>query len=684
MKKPLYKLLTLTLAGIFSLSAMQLQAQSRPAPIDGSSIKMHTNKALGQKFEFNINTFAPDIWIDINNDGEFQSNESLTSGNHSLTIVSQDFTLYGKIASFTCDNNQLSEMRINDMPTLRFLYCENNEIQDLDLRQVVNIETLSCYSNKLSNLDLSACKKLKEIRCAKNELTALDLSNTPLLSDLSCYENKLESLDLSKVPWLTVIFCGTNALKSLDISKQLAITELSCYGNQLTSLDCSKNKKLKRLLCFRNQLVEEEMQKLVESLPELSSEEGDFRPVDIRPTSIEGNVCTVAQVQIATGKNWKVKDSTGEPYAGSGEGGYTPAPTDAASISFTSSKAIGEKIDLHIVSTASDLWLDLNDDAVFQQGEEIAAGYHTIVLPSQHLTLYGELSHLDCSSNELSELKIQKHPLLKSLYCSGNALAELDLSQAQNLEELTCYSNKLTKLDIAMLAQLKEIRCAKNQIELLDISNSPKLTDLSCYDNKIASLELSKTPLLTSLFCATNAITALDLSKLTELHTLSCYGNQIKSLDLSACPQLKSLLCFRNQISEQEMQKLVESLHTAPDNSIFKPIDIRPESVEGNVINTEQVAIAKSKNWRVLDSTDNEYPGTTNLLDLATASVWVYAQEGAIRIGGLEVGQPIAIYSLEAAPIFKGVATDSEMRVATASGVYLLKVGRRVFKVLVD
>lgn len=172
MKKPLYKLLTLTLAGIFSLSAMQLQAQSRPAPIDGSSIKMHTNKALGQKFEFNINTFAPDIWIDINNDGEFQSNESLTSGNHSLTIVSQDFTLYGKIASFTCDNNQLSEMRINDMPTLRFLYCENNEIQDLDLRQVVNIETLSCYSNKLSNLDLSACKKLKEIRCAKNELTA--------------------------------------------------------------------------------------------------------------------------------------------------------------------------------------------------------------------------------------------------------------------------------------------------------------------------------------------------------------------------------------------------------------------------------------------------------------------------------------------------------------------------------
>ncbi len=684
MKKPIYKLLILTLIGVMSLAATKLHAQTRPAPIDGSSIKMHTNKAIGQKFEFNINTFAPDIWIDMNNDGEYQSNELLTSGNHSLTIVSQDFTLYGKIASLSCENNQLSEMRIKDLPTLRFLYCENNEIQELDLRQVVNIETLSCYSNKLNILDLSACKKLKELRCAKNELKALDLSNTPLLSDLSCYENKLESLDLSKVPGLTVIFCGTNALKNLDVSKQQLLTELSCYGNQLTSLDCSKNSKLKRLLCFRNQIVEEEMQKLVSSLPSLSSMEGDFRPVDIRPTSIEGNVCTVAQVQIATDKNWKVKDSTGEPYAGSGEGGYTPAPADAASIAFTTTKAVGEKIDLHIVSTASDLWLDRNDDAVFQAGEEIAAGYHTIVLPAQRLTLYGELSHLECSSNELSELKIQKHPLLKSLYCSSNALTELDLSQAQNLEELTCYSNKLSKLDIGMLAQLKEIRCAKNQIAELDISNSPKLTDLSCYDNKITSLELNKTPLLSSLFCASNALTALDLSKLTELHTLSCYGNQLKSLDLSANPLLKSLLCFRNQITEQEMQNLVESLHTAPDNSIFKPIDIRPESVEGNVINTEQVAIAKSKNWRVLDSTDNEYPGTTNLEDLATGSIRVYAQEGAIRIGGLEAGQPIIIYTLEGAPIFKGLARESEMSIPTASGVYLLKVGRRAFKVLVD
>ncbi|HHU96432.1 MAG TPA: hypothetical protein GXX67_04105 [Petrimonas sp.] len=92
---------------------------------------------------------------------------------------------------------------------------------------------------------------------------------------------------------------------------------LFCNNNQLTALDVSNNPNLCNLRCYNNKISGDNMIALVNSLPiRTAGDEGIFRVIDLTNPE-EQNVCTTAQVGIATGKNWKVLNSDGDPYPGS-------------------------------------------------------------------------------------------------------------------------------------------------------------------------------------------------------------------------------------------------------------------------------------------------------------------------------------------------------------------------------
>ena len=86
--------------------------------------------------------------------------------------------------------------------------------------------------------------------------------------------------------------------------------------------------------------------------------------------------------------------------------------------------------------------------------------------------------------------------------------------------------------------------------------------------------------------------------------------DQITSVDLSNSPDLKSLYCYCNAIKGENMTNLVKSLpvrsETAPGKII---VFATGDSREENVITEADVAIAKAKNWNVLDWDNNAYEG---------------------------------------------------------------------------
>ena len=86
--------------------------------------------------------------------------------------------------------------------------------------------------------------------------------------------------------------------------------------------------------------------------------------------------------------------------------------------------------------------------------------------------------------------------------------------------------------------------------------------------------------------------------------------DEITSVDLNNCSELSTLYCYMNAIKGENMTNLVKDLpdrngKTAGKFMVFATDDSREE----NVITKADVAIAKAKNWNVIDWNNAEYEG---------------------------------------------------------------------------
>ena len=98
--------------------------------------------------------------------------------------------------------------------------------------------------------------------------------------------------------------------------------------------------------------------------------------------------------------------------------------------------------------------------------------------------------------------------------------------------------------------------------------------------------------------------------KQASIAYILCSSNQITSVDLNNSPDLKSLSCYMNAIKGENMTNLVKSLPDRTGKTAGKIIVYaKSDSKEQNVITKGDVAIAKAKNWIVLDWYNNEYEG---------------------------------------------------------------------------
>jgi len=191
---------------------------------------------------------------------------------------------------------------------------------------------------------------------------------------------------------------------------------------------------------------------------------------------------------------------------------------------------------------------------------------------------------------------IQYLTALTTLDCTGNQLTELDLTKNTQLVSVSCESNQLRSLSIAPDGQLRNLNCARNQLTSLDLS-ATSLRELACGNNQLTTLTVDAA--LETLLCSGNLLSSLDLSACHQLTTLYCEDNRLQTLVLpEKQTMLKDAHLLRNQLRGEAMTALVERLETLPQTTykILYVLDL-DDLNEGNVITTEQVAIATAKNW---------------------------------------------------------------------------------------
>ena len=261
------------------------------------------------------------------------------------------------------------------------------------------------------------------------------------------------------------------------------------------------------------------------------------------------------------------------------------------------------------------------------------------------MTIYGRVSHLNCSnngenitaldvshnelifgldchSNQITSLDVSHNELLTVLICHKNQLSSLDVSHNKLLFGLVCHSNLLTSLNVGKNTSISSIDCSNNRLTSLDVSNNPDLNTLLCHTNRLTSLDVSRNTMLEGLYCYNNQIaslnlrnnqalaqlhchnnrlTSLDVSRNPELKAVDCSGNQLTALDVSKNSQLTVAFCWGNRLSTDAWNRFFCSLPDRsymPNEQIIYPLDNRSDSQKPQVL-AANGNIAKRKGWEV-------------------------------------------------------------------------------------
>ena len=232
------------------------------------------------------------------------------------------------LVEINCGNNQLTSMDVSGCTALKKIEAFFNQFTTLDMSGNTTLEYFGCSVNPLTSVDMSGCTALTYLDCANCELTTLNVDGCSELATFYCYNNQLTALNVESCTGLKLLSCGQNMLSELDVTQNTAMTRFQCAENQLseldvshntaldlfdcsmnkiTSLDLSHNTALTQFGCASNRINEQNMGRLVASLPTVSY--GMFVGINLQDDN-EQNVITTTQVTAARNKGWIIYAST--------------------------------------------------------------------------------------------------------------------------------------------------------------------------------------------------------------------------------------------------------------------------------------------------------------------------------------------------------------------------------------
>ena len=444
-------LLALGLMGASLLASGTLTAQTT-APTDGFKVTFTTAKAAGQQITLAIDyTGEATPWLDLNGDGVFQDGENMPGREQETAFTigaTQELTAYGDFTAFTCSEQQITALDVTAAPHIEWLSCSTNEIQVLDVTKSYSLQSLFCYNNNIEVLDVTNCANLKSVYCNSNRITALDLTKTPFLKTVDCHENQITKLDLSNSPKIWKLYCSDNLLEDLNVSACKELYVLSCFGNKIPAAV---------------------FEQIAADLPDRDIKDYDGQLIS--PGTCYPVVATYAQmtnrcyrkaVQAMKDKNWDVKDSNENFFGGLAE------PTDGKAVLTTANAADTElALKVRYNKTALTAWIDLNENQLYDNGEEILSEADTRkVIGKPSFTLYGDIDSLYCPAIKLTDIDLSQSLYLARLDCPGNELTRLDLSQNPGLVYIDCSNNKIASLTLPQDSEeLLFVNCHRNQLK---------------------------------------------------------------------------------------------------------------------------------------------------------------------------------------------------------------------------
>ena len=107
-----------------------------------------------------------DVWIDLNNNGVFDtgSDVRLTAATTTYKLQGNTVRVYGKVTTFKCDRNEVTSLDVTRNAVLERLDMSHNKIKEVNLHNNTQLTYLKVSNLPLVGLDLTNNKKLTELR----------------------------------------------------------------------------------------------------------------------------------------------------------------------------------------------------------------------------------------------------------------------------------------------------------------------------------------------------------------------------------------------------------------------------------------------------------------------------------------------------------------------------------------
>lgn len=425
--------------------------------------------------------------------------------------------------------------------------------------------TINGWEGYFSGFDFSPFKSLQSLRIEKIKINQIDVTKNRELRSIRAYDN----------PELRSIHLGRHRkLIALGIADNPILTDIE-FVNAPAIL-----KDLQIVNLYGNRLSVESIQNVIDRLPDVNHlKETPERYYSIWLRSYgNANRYTTEQLQQCIAKNWIPRGVT-QDLPRLTEGSFVPHAPSV--ISFTTNRAIGDTIRIHIT----------RDRSLINAEEklEVEGLKQIIALPtrfrndtiriyrilSQNITFRAlDITGFDVPNSQITQITFKNCNALVGLNCNNNQLTSLDLSECPNIGLLECMNNKISNITFAPETNLRTLYCSNNQLTQLDLrrstitvvlyaqnnkltslllGNKPQLIDIFCNNNQLSSIDVTQCPKLERLQAHKNQISSIDLSGLSNLYLLNLRFNQVASIDLSQTPKLKELDLSNNELDAVDL-----------------------------------------------------------------------------------------------------------------------------------
>ena len=457
------------------------------------------------------------------------------TGNHFSTLNIRGVNdAYQKtlLTDINLSNNDITEVKLNDMGTIRHLNLAGNQLTELSLKDADNILTMDLSNNNISTVNLSYCTLMTDCNLANNAITSLVMPAEMALVHFDCSGN---GLSFATLPVLSQVADYTYAPQDdVTIATKAPGVDLQAHNLNGQTNFVWKKADGTALTADTDYTITDGMTRFLEPVigQQLHCEMTNplFPALTMRTTAIEAaampSYCIGSFTTTADSEGTLILRATAPTiicvdWRGGGVGVESYNVTDELTTIPVTTHA-GSQCSVYAYEPNTPLY-------VFST--------RNIKMADVDLTNMNNLVLVNLTGAGISEVKLPASNSLRELILDSNNIAEIDLSRyASQLVMISMNNNQLTSFDASAMKELFSLNMANNKLTSITLAN-PNMYNLELSGNALQSIDLSRMPALSQVFLSHNSLERIDLSAQPNLVALHIDYNRFR---LSTLPLPKS------------------------------------------------------------------------------------------------------------------------------------------------